>query len=177
MSANPTQEDYARYIGVTAAPIVSAPLESDSVRRFAQAIMDDDPAYHDKVHAGALPAGGVTAPPLFPIHIMRRPPGTPDPLEPLTRDPDLDGTGDLGSFLYGLPSIPMPFNRLLNGGSDIDFGRNLRIGERAVAQARYKDIRLRQGKSGDMLIVVIETRFTTEAGEHLVTVRQTAIWR
>lgn len=169
--------DYDSYVGLKAEPIVSAPLEFDTVRRFAQAIMDNDPSYYDAPFAAGQKEGHVTAPPLYPIHALRRPAGTPDPLEPLTKDPTLDGTGDLGSFLYGLPPIPMPFKRLLNGGSDIEFCRCLAIGERAVATASYKSIALRKGKSGDMLIVVIETNFKNDRGDDLVTVRQTAIWR
>jgi hypothetical protein len=38
-------------------------------------------------------------------------------------------------------------------------------------------VQLKQGKSGAMLLVVIETVFSTEAGERLLVNRQTLIWR
>jgi hypothetical protein len=38
-------------------------------------------------------------------------------------------------------------------------------------------VELKQGKSGAMLLVTIETTFTTEAGERLLVNRQTLIWR
>lgn len=67
--------------------------------------------------------------------------------------------------------------RLLNGGNEIEFHRCLAVGERCVANARYADVRLKQGKSGQMLLVTIETRFTTEGGALLAVNRQTLIWR
>jgi hydroxyacyl-ACP dehydratase HTD2-like protein with hotdog domain len=78
---------------------------------------------------------------------------------------------------FGLPEIESPYRRLLNGGNDIEFFRCLRVGERAVAQPRYVDVTLKEGKSGHMLLVTIETRFTTESGEPLLLNRQTLIWR
>ena len=50
-----------------------------------------------------------------------------------------------------------PFKRLLNGGNEIEFFRCLAVGERCVAKARYADVRLKEGKSGAMLLVTIET--------------------
>ena len=70
-----------------------------------------------------------------------------------------------------------PIKRLLNGGNEIEFFRSLRVGERAVAQPKYADVTLKEGKSGRMLLVTIETRFTTESGEPLLVNRQTLIWR
>ena len=46
-----------------------------------------------------------------------------------------------------------------------------------MAHAIYKDVILKEGKSGFLLFVVIETTFSTEAGEQLLINRQTLIWR
>ena len=51
------------------------------------------------------------------------------------------------------------------------------MGEKCVANARYADVQLKQGKSGSLLLVVIETTFSTEQGERLLVNRQTLIWR
>mgnify|MGYP006291849155 CR=1 FL=1 len=45
------------------------------------------------------------------------------------------------------------------------------------AQARYANVQLKEGRSGTMLMVDIETEFRTEAGELLLINRQTLIWR
>ncbi len=175
MSATARDQDaYAAFRGLVGKPQVSAPLDADMLRRFVHAIMDDDPAYHD---AATAPHGVIEAPPLYPVHAMRSAAGALDPLESVARDPDADGTGDLASTLHGLPPVHGVFKRLLNGGNEIEFHRCLRIGERVVATPRYSSIELKHGRSGDMLLVVIETQFTIELGELLLTNRQTAIWR
>jgi hypothetical protein len=53
------------------------PVEQGAVRRFAQAIMDDDPAFRPDADAASR-FGGPIAPLLFPNHMLRRPFGTPD---------------------------------------------------------------------------------------------------
>ena len=168
---------YSRYVGLAGSPIVSAPLDSETLRRFVQAIMDDDPAYFDTGAAKAGVTGAVAAPPLYPVHAFRRTAGTPDPLDSVAADPNADGTAGNDGVSFGLPPIPSPYKRLLNGGNEIEFHRCLRLGERAVARARYADVRERRGKSGPMLLVVIETEFSTELGELLLVNRQTLIWR
>jgi N-terminal half of MaoC dehydratase len=170
----PAAGTFEQFRGFTGKPLVSAPLDVDTVRRFVQAVMDDDPAYHD---GDSSRHGAILAPPLYPVHAIRPAPGAPDPLDSVAKDPDADGTGDLVSTLYGLPPIHGAFKRLLNGGNEIEFHRCLHVGERAVATPRYRSIELKHGRSGDILLVVIETCFTTETGELLLVNRQTAIWR
>jgi multisubunit Na+/H+ antiporter MnhE subunit len=46
-----------------------------------------------------------------------------------------------------------------------------------VAQAKYANIVLKEGKNGQMLLVDIETTFRTEVGDLLLINRQTLIWR
>lgn len=172
-----TDEDYSQYIGVTSETRVSpAPLESDTLRRFVQAIMDNDPLYYDESYAKTTRHGGVVAPPLFPVHAFRRPPGTPDPLDKLRDNPDSDGSAGVGGA-QGLPPIPTPYKRLLNGGNEIEFFQCLRMGEKVVSTAKYADVRLKEGKGGKMLLVVIETELRNERHELLLINRQTLIWR
>ena len=171
-----TQANYDHYKGMTGESMTSAmPLENDALRRFVHAIMDADPTYWDEAYAAATRYGGVVAPPLYPVHAFRRPPGTPDPLDSLLADREADGSQ--GGFAQGLPKVEMPYRRLLNGGNDIEFFRALRVGEKVVARPRYVDVTLKQGKSGNLLLVTIETTYSTEAGETLLVNRQTLIWR
>ena len=82
-----------RFDGMQGEALTAAmPLEKDTVRRFVQAIMDTDPAYFDEAVASSSKAGGVAAPPLYPVHAFRQAAGTPDPLESLTEDHAADGT-------------------------------------------------------------------------------------
>lgn len=173
-----TQANYDRYKDMRGDPVVAPmPLERDTLRRFAQAIMDSDPTYFDEAHAAKTKYGSLVAPPLYPVHAFRRPAGTPDPLDALAENHDADGTQGSMGVGYGLPAVDMPYRRLLNGGNEIEFYRALKVGEVAVAQPRYVEVTLKQGKSGNLLLVVIETRFTTEADELLLVNKQTLIWR
>lgn len=170
--------DFSRYIGMAGAAMVAPmPLERDALRRFVQAIMDRDPLYYDEALAKGTKYGGLVAPPLYPVHAFRAPAGGPDPLDLLHDDPDADGSGGNDGLFFGLAPIESPFKRLLNGGNEIEFYRCLAVGERCVAKARYADVRLKQGKSGAMLLVTIETEFSTESGALLLINRQTLIWR
>jgi len=172
------QENYDRYIGMTGRPMIAPmPLERDALRRFTQAIMDPDPVYYDDIYARSTRYGTVTAPPLYPAHAYRTPPGAPDPLRVVQEDPDSDGTAGNDGVLFGLPPIDMPYKRLLNGGNELVFYRNLKLGERCVVTPRYADVRLKHSRNGPMLLVVVETRYSTEEGEPLLRNRQTLIWR
>lgn len=171
-------ENYASYQGMEGAPKVAAmPLERDTLRRFVQAVMDHDPVYYDEEAAAASKFGALTAPPLYPVHAFRLPADVPDPLEAVARDANADGTAGIMGVTFGLPPIESPYRRLLNGGNEIEFYRSLRVGEKAVAHPRYASVVLKEGKSGAMLLVTVETRFTTESGEPLLLNRQTLIWR
>lgn len=170
--------DYARYVGLAGSPITAAlPLEQDTLRRFVQAIMDDDTVYYDEPTAHASKYGAVCAPPLYPLHAFRRASGESDPLDVLIANPDADGAGDGADAYYGLEHIKVPFNRILNGGNEVEIYRCLQAGERAVASPRYASVTPKKGSSGDFLLVVIETRFTTEHGELLMIARHTMVWR
>jgi len=173
-----SDHDYSRYIGLTAPPLAAAlPLEQDTLRRFVQAIMDEDPVYYDEEAASASKYGAICAPPLYPLHAFRRASGTPDPLDVIIENPDADGAGDGADAYYGLEHIKVPFNRILNGGNEVEMYRCLRKGETAVASPRYASVTPKKGSSGDFLLVVIETRFTTESGELLMICRHTMVWR
>ena len=149
-------------------------VEPGAVRRYAQAIM----AEHDRHYASdAAPAryGGPVAPPIYPAFMFRRPLGTPDALTERAGDPDFDGLVSAASD--GLPELPLHGRALLNGGSEIEFLRYARHGERVVQRSRYADIYEREAKAGPMLFVIVETEYATEAGDVLLRVRKTIIRR
>ena len=173
-----TSDDFAAYRGMVGQPKVApAPLEHDSLRRFVQAIMDRDPLYYDTERARKSKFGEVVAPPLYPVHAFRVPADGKDPLELLAADLDADGSEGSDAVYFGLPPIQSPFKRLLNGGNEIEFYRCLAVGETCVATAKYVDVQVKHGKSGAMLVVVIETQFKTLEGDLLLINKQSLIWR
>jgi hypothetical protein len=78
------------FMGVMSETVLACDaVEAGAVRRYAQAIMDDDPDYAP----GAAPVrfGGPIAPPLYPSFMFRRPLNTSDVLTERAGDPDFDG--------------------------------------------------------------------------------------
>jgi acyl dehydratase len=154
----------------------SAPLATDELRRFVQAVMEPDPVHWDEHVAGASRYGGLVAPPLYVLHAQRRAPGTSDPLDRLAGEPDWDGL-DVGAGFGGLPAIDVPLARVLNGGTEAEFYRLPQVGDVISAQSRYVEIVDREGRSGPMVMVTIETVYTDQNGERLARVLSTVIMR
>ncbi len=151
-------------------------VESSEVRRFVQAVMDDDPIYWDTEYAQKSRYGTVVAPPLFPEVMFRREPGTPDPLAEAVTNPDFDGSG--GGRGTGLPPVPLQgLPRLLNGGSEVEIYKLAAIGDRITARSKYVDIYEKKGRSGLMVFIVTETTYTNQHNEVLLIKRQTTIRR
>jgi len=148
-------------------------VEAGAVRRFAQAIMDDDPAYAPDAGAGTR-YGGPIAPPLFPHHMMRRPLGTPDLVQERASDPDFDGVvpGTGLPPIHALAHLPV-----LNGGSEFEFFRYARHGESVSFRQRYAEIFEKASKKGTLIVVVIEGEIRTLAGELLLRSRRTLLRR
>ena len=162
-------------IGAEAPPQEAThPVEAGEVRRFHHATMDAAPRYWDPAAPGARRAGGVVAPPGFPVHAVRRAAAEPDPLDAA----DGGGLGGVGRTLRpGLPPIDLPLTRLLNGGYEYELFRYARHCERIVCRSRYRDIYEREGRDGPMVFVVIEDAYATSDGEPLLRVTNTMILR
>ncbi len=168
--------DVERFIGVESeVEIACDPVERGAVRRYAQAIMDDDPIYYrDPAETGAR-ARRPVAPLLFPMYMFRRDFGTPDPMQERADDPDFDGI--VGSTAQGLPPLPLKGLSLLNAGTEVEFFRYAEHSETVRAKSRYDSIYEKQGRSGPMLFVVIRTDYFTDSGDLLMRVRKTQIRR
>jgi len=162
-----------QYVGMMSEQEVGCePVERGAVRRYAQAIMDENPVYSEP--SAATRFGGAVAPPIFPTHMFRRPFGAPDPLQERARDPDFDGL----SAPRGLPEIePLKGLSLLNGGSEIEFFRYARHGETVTQQSRYASITEKQTSKGPIILVVIESEYRNGDGELLLKARRTHIRR
>jgi acyl dehydratase len=168
--------DEARALVGVEGPVRHAPeaLGADALRRFVHAAMETDPIHWDAAAARERGFDGVVAPPLYPMHAFPRGPGTPDPLDALLADPDWDG---IELVEDGLPSIDVPLPRLLNGGVAAEVFGLARVGDRLSAQSRYTDVSERNGSSGPMVFVVVETDYRNQDGALLLRTRTTMIAR
>lgn len=158
------------YIGMTGVANVSPEaVEAGAVRRFAQATMDNDPAYLDGTE------GHPHAPLLFPINMFQRPLGAADALGERADDPHFDGL--VLEDNTGLPELPLHGMALLNGGAEVEFYRYPHVGEFIERQSTYVDIYEKSSSNGNMIFVVTETVYRTAQGEIIMKFRQIDIRR
>ena len=134
-------------VGIEGEPSVLE-VGKGAIRRFAEAIGDPNSLWNDEAQARKSRYGGVLAPPTF-----------------------------LRSVRAEAPSIPfdVPFDRLLDGGSDWEYFEPVRAGDRITAVARIADVSERSGRLGPMLFTVTETTYTNQLGEVVATQRSTSI--
>jgi hypothetical protein len=169
-------ESAKAFIGMQSTPEVACdPVERGAVRRYAQAIMDEDPIFWEPCERNER-YGGPVAPPLYPTHLFRRPFGAPDPMQTYGSDPDFDGIGPPSA--QGLPEIePLRGFALLNGGSEIEFFRYARHGETVTLVSKYADIYEKETSKGPIVFVIIESEYRTGDGELLIRTRRTQLRR
>lgn len=174
MSENYITDQVKAIIGAQTEKVAAThPVEASEVRRFHHATMDPARRYWDAEWASSSRYGALVAPPAFPVHALRRPAASPDPLDEMGK-PDYDG---LSRSFSGLPVVEVNLPRDMNGGYEYELYRYARVGETVFRQSRYKDIVQREGRTGPMVLVVIEEIYTNEAGELLLKVTNTQIMR
>ena len=153
------------------------PVDASSIRRMAQAIMDDDPLYFDPDAARRAGYDTVVAPPLFPLHMYRRHPGEPDPLLAAITHPDDDGAGDVITR-QGLPALAIDLPRLLNGGNQVNIVDLARVGDVLASVSTITDIKEKVGRTGTFVLVQIDTDYRASNRKALLLRgRQTYVFR
>lgn len=170
-------ESLKKYINMKSEPDIACDVvERGAVRRYAQAIMNEDLIFSEKCPNNSR-YGGPVAPPLFPTHMFRRPFGAPDPIQSNANNPDFDGIVAVTSS-NSLPEIePLKGYALLNGGSEIEFFRYARHGETISVQSRYADIIEKETSKGPIVLVITESEYRNEDGDLLIRTRRTTIRR
>jgi acyl dehydratase len=106
-------------------------VEAQAVARFAEAIGDDDPGYHDPEVARGNRWGGAVAPPTF-----------------------------LGTIRADAESTDIAFgSTTLNGGESYELLRPVRVGDVIAAAETLESVRATSGRSGEMLIITTRTEY------------------
>ena len=127
---------------------VTIEVEKGAILQFAQAISDDNPIYTDEAAARKTSYGTLIAPPTF-----------------------------LRSMRAVRPIIPfdLPFDRLLDAGSDWEYFQPVRAGDRITANAQITDISERTGRLGLMILVTTLITYQNQFDEITVTQTNTSI--
>lgn len=126
----------------------SATVDAAHVAAFASALGDDNPAYRDPKAA--------LAPPTYPIAFM---------IQALS--------GGASAF----EELGLSFMTLIHGEQEFEYTRPIRAGERLTLTGRIGDIYEKQGSSGTMDFVVLETEGTDADGKVVFFSRNTLISR
>ena len=142
-----TEEMRNQAIGQKSEPR-SIDIEKGAIIKFAQAIEDDNSLYNDEMVARDSRYGGLIAPPTF-----------------------------LRSVGVDRPPYPfdMPFNRMLDGGSDWEYFHPVRAGDRITAISEIADINERIGRMGLMVITSIVVTYRNQFGQVAATQTSTSI--
>ena len=123
-------------------------VERWAIRRFADAIGDDNPLFHDEREARSTNYGGMIAPPTFYRALMAPVPEV---------------------------KFEMAAYRGLDGGSDWEYFHPIRPGDRITVQSKIADLRESEGRLGPMVFITTETTYTNQFGEVCAIQRATGI--
>ena len=145
------------------------PLELGQNYAIAAAVAEPNPLYMDEAFAKTTPFGGLIAPYMY----FQAAAGQFTHVSGLRPDGVPEGSGRAG----GLPTPPIPLPRVMAGGTEIEYVRPIRPGERLTAKSKIADITERSGRSGPLVFQTNETTYRDDAGNPVVIVRGTSIAR
>ena len=151
-------EELKQYIGKIDPPHVRE-VEKGAIRRYAEAVGNDNPLYYDDEYARKTRYGSIIAPPGFF--------GWPKKLV-------VTAEGLIG-FMEAL--INAGFYRILDGGISYEFFLPVCAGDTLIAWPQVKDVTAKEGKSGKMIISQFETTFINQNGDIVAKATQTLIGR
>lgn len=140
-------EEALKQIGKAAEPR-TLDIERGAIRRFAEAVGDENPLFNNDRDARKTRFGGMIAPPTFCRSLMAAVP-----------DVKLD----------------MPGFRGLDGGSEWEYLEPIRPGDRITVQSKIADIRESAGRLGPMVFMTTETTYTNQHGQICAIQRATGI--
>jgi len=155
-------DELRQFIGKAEPPQVRD-VERGSIRRYAEAVGNDNPLYYDEEYTRKSRYGTIIAPPGFwgwPVKSVAAATGLPDIIADLQRALSKAG-----------------YPRILDGGISYEFFVPIEAGDKLVASPRIKDIAAKQGKSGTMMMCYFETSYLNQNGDLVARASQTFIAR
>jgi len=132
-----------------------------AIRYFALALGDNNPLYRDEEFARKTRHGGIIGPPTLVCETNQY----------MDASPDEDG------YIGHTWHLPVPHSRLIRGGNEYEFFQPVRPTDRITVTWRLVDIYERETRSGSMLFVVSEVRYTNQHGQLLATNRETNLYQ
>ena len=145
-------------IGTLSEPVIME-VGRVAIRRYADAVGDDNPLFHEVEDAKAAGYEDLICPPGFW--------GWP-----------IKGRATIGGMsIVGAVLIKAGLWRILDGGVDQEFYIPIRAGDILTAYSKIADIREREGKTGRMVFTTVETTYLNQNGDTVAVNRATIIAR
>lgn len=136
-------------IGLTSEPY-QFEVEKRHVRQFFTAIGDENKLYQDEEYAKRSAYNGLVVPPTFPVAM---------------------NNGDVA-----LP-LKLDHRRMLHGEQEFIYYQPIRPGDRLHCQMKVSDLYNREGKSGKMQFLVLDTEMKNSEDELVCISRMNIIYR
>ncbi len=150
-------DELKKYIGKVDPPHLRE-VEKGAIRRYADAVGDDNPLYYDEEYAKKTKYGGIISPPGFFGWAKR----------PISSSEGLIGVIEA--------MIGAGYAGILDGGMAYDFYLPVRVGDTLVGSPKVSDISLKEGKT-KMMIIRFETSYFNQNGDLVAKSYQTLIGR
>lgn len=151
-------EELKQFVGKIDPPHVRE-VEKGSIRRYADAVGNDNPLYYDEEYARKSRYGGIIAPPGFF--------GWPKATVPQSE-------GIIGLMTA---MINAGFYRILDGGMSYDCYLPVRADDTLIASPKVQSVSEKEGKSGTMIVCNFETTYVNQNGDLVAKAYQTLIGR
>ncbi len=153
-------EEARALIGKESEPVTGEVTAKD-IRRFCYAVGDLNPLYLDEEFSKRSGFGGTMAPPMF-FDIPTAPEFPQDELKE-------DGMPRRGLMPRSKAT------RTMAGGSEVEFFKPIRAGDRITRVSNIADIYEKEGRSGTLVFTVYESRYTNQDGDLVAVERLTGI--
>jgi hypothetical protein len=144
-------------------------VERGPVEFFATALKDDNPVYHDAGAAAAAGFSGIPAPPTFSFSMAHQ--GARAEEQPP------DPTGGQNPMFKVMGDLMKNGGLVLHGEQEFVYHRPIVEGDVLSSHARIADLYEKESKGSIMTFIVMETEWTDERGDPVVTERFNLIHR
>lgn len=143
-------------------------LSETLIRRYARAVGDDNPLYHDAEYARRAGMPGLVAPPnLIPSIVCWTEGAGYDALR-------ADGT-EAGEHLPGVPSAGV---RVMGGGEEMEFHAPACAGTELELQTTLTEVEEKTTRSGGQMIILrYRNLYTGSGGDPIITTYRTVLLR
>ena len=171
-------KEVLEFLGFQTGNVLGDPITAKEIRRYALAIGDPNPVYHNQEEAEKSRYGGIIAPPCF-TYWACHPASQDDFPENLTIRGRLKREAQqIGAF--AVPELPLPNTAHggteVHGGDEHEFFHPLRPGDVLTGRSKIVDMQEKSGKVGSLIFLVLETQFKNQRDQLVDIVKTTVIY-